>query len=425
MASALVSGRDYLRIQEAARVLGVTEQTLRNWDKAGRLRAHRHPINGYRLYRISDLRELLEQIDTFSKHGPSPQQLSLVLDQEAEGPQAREPDDTPPCHWSREVALDPKHRPQRWLAPSSTVRRDWRKFPQEAHVLDAEERRYRRLTVDEIALLQGIDPRVVAVASLTERQRIAALGDAVPPPVAQHIFAAINEKCPPQKRTVVEVCAGSGGLATGAAQVGFEHMLLLDSSAECGQILRNERPWPADNVVITDLRSFNFDAFRRQVGILSGGPPCQPWSQSGLHRGSSDHRDLLGTMPDLVSTLQPDVFVFENVPGLAMVEAGEYLRQLVQRLRHPHRHLVYGVMVGQLNAADYGVPQTRKRLFIIGVRDGYGANVNECFDAIERRATHADPAYPRPGRLRWRTVGDVLIDRPDPGGWRKWLTFAR
>ncbi|MYD87346.1 MAG: MerR family DNA-binding transcriptional regulator, partial [Acidobacteria bacterium] len=56
----MVSGRDFLQIRDAARVLGVTPKTLRNWDRAGHLRAHRHPINGYRLYRVGDLHALLD-----------------------------------------------------------------------------------------------------------------------------------------------------------------------------------------------------------------------------------------------------------------------------------------------------------------------------------------------------------------------------
>jgi hypothetical protein len=55
------------------------------------------------------------------------------------------------------VALDPKHRPQSWDEPSSTVRREWCRYPQEAHLLDVDNWRYRRLTVDEIAILQGFE----------------------------------------------------------------------------------------------------------------------------------------------------------------------------------------------------------------------------------------------------------------------------
>src|SRR5262245_58608002 len=148
--SSLLSTRDYLRIQEAASVLGVSEQTLRNWDRSGKLRAHRHPINGYRLYRTADLHAVLREIAS------DPVQLELPAIPDG---YLGEGDELPPAHWRPEVALDPKHRPQRWDTPSSTVRRDWRKYPQEAHVVDSTGTRYRRLAADEIAILQGFDPR--------------------------------------------------------------------------------------------------------------------------------------------------------------------------------------------------------------------------------------------------------------------------
>src|SRR5690348_2752151 len=140
----LLASRDYLKIQEAAEALGVSEQTLRNWDKAGKLRAHRHPINGYRLYRASDLHALLEQITPEDRVGS---QLALGLPttpHPSAGDHAASA--LPPSHWSAAVALDPKHRPQRWDAVASTVRRDWRKAPQEAYVMDARGKAYRRLT---------------------------------------------------------------------------------------------------------------------------------------------------------------------------------------------------------------------------------------------------------------------------------------
>src|SRR4051794_1025748 len=118
-------------------MLGVTEQTLRNWDRQGRLTPFRHPINGYRLYRMSDLANLLRDLrQPNDGDDPLPRtDLRIVQDEVLD---LRLVDDEvagyEPCHWSLDVALDPKHRPQQWTAPSTTVRRDWRKYPQEAHV---------------------------------------------------------------------------------------------------------------------------------------------------------------------------------------------------------------------------------------------------------------------------------------------------
>ena len=419
MAQQLLSGRDYLRIRDAARLLGVTEKTLRNWDRLGHLRAHRHPINGYRLYRVSDLHALLDRVEDLpqSVEGEG-QQLELLL---YEPTPSKNNELLPPCHWTRSVALDPKHRPQKWTAPSTTVRRDWRKFPQEAHLLDIEERRYRRFQVDEIAILQGFNPESLDFSDLTERERIAALGDAVPPPLAKALLKAICDEWNWKNRTAVEICAGIGGLAEGGAVCGLEHLMLMDASPDCVKLLQRKRSWASDRVKVGDVRTHDFSAFRDRIGLLSGGPPCQPWSQGGQRLGEADERDVLGHMPELVSIVRPEVFLFENVPGLALFAEGRYLRDLVWRLREPSQNLRYGVLVALFNAADFGVPQIRNRIFILGFRDAPGSVANRCLNRVQSFQTHRDPAVSDPRLPVWRTVGDAIGHRAEPGGWRRWI----
>ena len=301
------------------------------------------------------------------------------------------------------------------------MRRDWRKFPYEAQVLDHDEQRYRRVRVEEIAILQGFEPDKVTVSSLTERERIAAIGDAVPPPLAVALIQGIVHERSWLNRTAIEICAGIGGLADGAAAAGLEHLILIDASETCVSLLRHNRPWSPNRVAQEDVRSFDFSPFRGRVGLFSGGPPCQPWSQSGLHRGSADRRDLLGLMPEIVATVRPEVFLFENVPGLAMYDEGRYLRDLVWRFRHLRDGTNYGVLVALLNAADFGVPQIRKRLFILGVLDRPGSFTSRCFDAVARLKSHRDPTTAGSALPTWRTVGEVFEHREDPGGWRKWI----
>jgi len=306
-------------------------------------------------------------------------------------------------------------------APSTTVRRDWRKYPQEAYVLDPAARQYRRLTVEEIAILQGFDPSVVDLEGLTNRQRIASVGDAVPPPLSKAILTAIDAVWTWHRRTAVENCAGIGGLAEGAAHVGLEHEALNDMSPVCGQLLRNRRAWSSDAVHVGDARTFDYAAFRGTIGLLSGGPPCQPWSQSGHRMGEADERDLLGHLDTIVADVEPEVFVFENVPGLATPANEAYLRHVVEQLRRPSAALKYGVMAAIFNAADFGVPQVRRRVFIVGFRDMPSSFAGRCFPGVEALRTHVNPALPRGDRSPWRTVGSAIGGRPDPGGWRRWI----
>jgi site-specific DNA-cytosine methylase len=419
----IIAGKEFVRIGEAAKILGVTEQTLRNWDSRGKLRPQRHPINGYRIYRIGEVRAVLEEFEAVQRS------LDLLDSNgspasEGEGERSEagvELYRLPPCHWRPEVALDPKHRPQHWDAPSSTVRRDWRKYPQEAQVLDRRGEKYRRLTVDEIALIQGFDPSIARLEGLTDRERIASLGDAVPPPLAAAILTGIGRHWRWKNPTAIEICAGIGGLAEGSARVGLEHLLLVDQSEVCGKLLRNRRSWKQGRVATSDLRSVAFAKYRGHVGLLSGGPPCQPWSRSGQQRGHDDDRDLLGTIHEIVAAVEPEVFVFENVPGLSSEQNAPYLRALVDRLRLPKPELQYGVLVARLNAADYGVPQIRERLFIVGFRDTPAFRVSKSFDEIESLRTHQVLGAQGSKRPSWVTIGEAIGKNGDPGGWRRWI----
>ena len=405
--------RDFVRIKEAAALLNVSEQTLRNWDGTGRLHAYRHPVNGYRHYRVSDLHAILREVG-------SQEFLDWESADEADGPSA-EFADLPSCHWSRSVALDPKHRPQLWGSPSSTVRRDWRKFPQEAHVLSPEGLRYRRFTAEEIAILQGFDPSQLDFEGLTERERIGAMGDAVPPPLAKAIVAGMAKVRPFSTCTSVEICAGSGGLAEGSADAGLEHLLLVDVNKPAGHLLSNGRRWSAEAVTVGDVRAVDFKAYAGQVGLLSGGPPCQPWSLSGARRGQDDPRDLLGSLSHIIADVQPEAFLFENVPGLSAAANAEYLQHVVRSLRRPSRDLHYGVTLAILNAADYGVPQVRRRLFLLGFRDAPSSLASAAFDAVHAMRTHGGYDSGNGVLPPWVTVGQAIGSRPDPGGWRRWI----
>lgn len=327
------------------------------------------------------------------------------------------------CLWSPSVALDRKHRPQVWDEPSSTVRREWCRYPQEAHLLDEANGRYRKLTADEVAILQGFEPQVFHVPGLSNRTRMKAIGDAVPPPLAAAVLAGVNRVWTWKRKTSVEVCAGSGGLGSGATSVGLEHLKLVERWEPACRILDARGTYAPGAVAHADVREFDFSGLRGRVGLLSGGPPCQPWSQGGLRRGVDDPRDLLAWIHTLVGTLEPEVFVFENVPGLTTEQHTEYREAILDSLRRPTATgAKYGVMAGVLNAADYGVPQIRRRVFIVGFRDAPNALAYRALDRIYDSATHRDPSMPHAIRKRWRTVRDALAGRPDPGGWRKWIT---
>ena len=105
-------------------------------------------------------------------------------------------------------------------------------------------------------------------------------------------------------------------------------------------------------------------SLRGKIDLVAGGPPCQPFSVAGHQRAHEDPRDCVPYFTKAVDTLRPRAFVMENVAGLALRRHRTYLATAIERLAT----LGYRVSAMVLDAADYGVPQHRKRLFVIGVR---------------------------------------------------------
>jgi len=325
--------------------------------------------------------------------------------------------------WSDAVAFDPKHRPQTLDKPASTARREWARWPQEAHLLDEANNRFRRLTSEEVAIIQGFDPSWVDVPDLSEREKIAALGNAVPPPLARAIFRGISKVWKWQNKTSIEICAGIGGLAQAVSDDSdFQHIALIENWEPGCRILRNRPEWSPEAVFADDVQKFDFAAHAGKIGVLAGGPPCQPWSQAGQKRGAKDPRDILGLLPDMVGACMPEVLVIENVPGLVTnAQNAEYLEDLLERLEEPgDGEERYGLAKGILLAADFGVPQLRKRLFILGFRGKSHTFASKVLQLIESGATHCSPTRSILRRKYWVTLEEAFKGVSDPGGWRRY-----
>lgn len=160
--------------------------------------------------------------------------------------------------------------------------------------------------------------------------------------------------------TAIDLFAGAGGLSLGLRAAGIESVMAVEIMADAAATyamhsLRAE-------LYQTDIRRIDFKQWRG-VDFIVGGPPCQPFSIGGLRRGSMDQRDLIPEFVRAVLEAQPRAFIMENVPGLASF--GPYLRSVLAPLMGEYRVSAPQVV----NAADYGVPQSRRRLIVVGMRD--------------------------------------------------------
>jgi len=187
----------------------------------------------------------------------------------------------------------------------------------------------------------------------------------------------------------LELFSGCGGLAKGLELAGFEHAHFVEFNKDACKTLRLN--FGSELVYEGDVRSFNFKSVGK-VDIVAGGPPCQPFSLGGKHKAHDDSRDMFPYAIRAIEDLNPKGFVFENVKGLLRTSFSEYFEYIIKRLTYPYfeigadkdwrSHLVrlrrlhpstykgvrYDVHYKLLNAANYGVPQNRERVFIVGIR---------------------------------------------------------
>jgi DNA (cytosine-5)-methyltransferase 1 len=161
---------------------------------------------------------------------------------------------------------------------------------------------------------------------------------------------------------VIDLFSGAGGLSLGLKRAGFKVVACVEIKRDAMDTYASH---DTDAVHFNkDIRSIDFGRFHGTVDLVSGGPPCQPFSIGGLRKVSADSRDMIPEFVRCLEEVQPEAFIMENVPGLMQKKARPYFDSVIARLSACGYRLNWAV----LSAADYGVPQKRKRLFILGSR---------------------------------------------------------
>lgn len=192
----------------------------------------------------------------------------------------------------------------------------------------------------------------------------------------------------------IEIFSGAGGLAKGLESSGISHCAFVEWNKDACNTLRVN--FDKSFVHEGDVRDFDFLSYDG-IDIIAGGPPCQPFSLGGKALGYDDKRDMFPYAVDAIRKLAPQAFIFENVKGLLRESFKDYFDFIILQLQYPGIELVsdnwrenfeylkkasktqksslrYNVTYQLVNAANYGVPQKRERVIIVGFRSDIKAN---------------------------------------------------
>lgn len=193
--------------------------------------------------------------------------------------------------------------------------------------------------------------------------------------------------------TLMDLFAGAGGFTLGFVQAGFSPVFAVEINRDAAATYETNFGGHCYQEDINEVENFP------EADVIIGGPPCQGFSNLGSHIPDDPRNQLWRHYVRAVKQARPLIFVVENVPPLLTSAEGQALICEAQLAG-------YAVKSCVLNAADYGVPQTRKRAIIIGSRIG---------PVIFPQPTHIDPEKRDLltfHRSNWVTVGDVIKDLP-------------
>ena len=182
---------------------------------------------------------------------------------------------------------------------------------------------------------------------------------------------------------VIELFAGAGGMALGLKHAGFEHSLLVEFDKRCCETLKRNG---FKHVKCANVNAVDFSPYRGAT-LVAGGVPCQPFSNAGVGAGNLDPRNGWPAAVRAVREIKPRTFLFENVAGLLREKFKNYLDSILKQFWD----LGYSVHVFKVDAADYGVPQHRKRVFIVGLRGVHWFGVPKCAPGMNR--SHRTPHF--------------------------------
>ena len=200
------------------------------------------------------------------------------------------------------------------------------------------------------------------------------------------------------KIKVVSLFSGGGGLDLGFIKAGFEIIWAIDNEKNAAETYKANI---GSHIVCKDINEVSISDIPK-CDMVIGGPPCQSFSLAGNRKVDDDRGKLVWKYLEIIECLQPRAFLFENVTGIlsARDQNGE---KVYEQLSKAFSSLGYNIYSDVVNAVEFGVPQRRKRVFIVGMREGNTFSFP--------KPTHGDKSK---SGVRFVSVTDAFSDLPKP-----------
>ncbi|MFC1989605.1 DNA cytosine methyltransferase [Chloroflexota bacterium] len=208
----------------------------------------------------------------------------------------------------------------------------------------------------------------------------------------------------------ISLFSGCGGMDIGSIKAGVPVILSTDFDENCINTLKANDEFAESMIIKSDIRGLTADSFKEAISIavpskliLIGGPPCQPFSKAGYwitnsaRKGVDDNRNMIGDYLRILRELTPDGFIFENVESLlhpTNKKAVDIIISFISKMNYDYKLV-------KAYALDYGVPQKRRRIFIVGSR--------KKFQSEEPQKTHCSPENCNSnGLIPYESVGKYI-----------------
>ena len=223
----------------------------------------------------------------------------------------------------------------------------------------------------------------------------------------------VNKKPIQSKLNSIDLFSGVGGIALGLRAAGIQNLCSIDIDKSCQET--HAINFPNEKFILGSVAEIDplrlRDSLNSEIDLIVGGPPCQGFSLIGLRDPNDERSKLVFSFRHFVSKIRPKFFLMENVPGMLSAEKGQWVRQLLEYFEED------GYFIQQpttLNAAEFGVPQDRQRVFILGTRKDIATKAQLPIKThISARAVLNSPQKQLSELPVSPTVWDAIHDLPD------------